>query len=76
MHTYQYDKKRDNVISNKDNLKSDTIFQHKEYASVRENLTLLHQNSKNANPPAYPRSLISDFVIRYLETIVVKLSPR
>ena len=32
-------------------------------------------NNTGADQPAHPRSLISAFVIRYLESIVVKLAP-
>ena len=39
---------------------------------MRENLTLLHGNY---NGTTHPYSLISVFVIYYLESIVVKLSP-
>ena len=35
--------------------------------SSGENLTLLHVNTKGANQPAHPRSLISAFVILYPE---------
>ena len=42
-------------------------------ASMRENLTL-HANNKGADQPAHERSLISTFVIPYLESIVVDLA--
>ena len=40
--------------------------------SSGENLTLLHVNTKGADQPAHPHSLISTFVIRYPESIIVK----
>ena len=43
------------------------------WSSMRENLTLLHDNNNGANQPVQPRSLIRSFVIQYLETIVFKL---
>ena len=43
---------------------------------MRENLTLLHANNKAADQPAHPCSLISNFVIRYLERIEAELPPR
>ena len=38
------------------------------------NLHLLHANNKGADQPAYLRSLISSFVIGYLESITSKLA--
>ena len=35
---------------------------------------LLHANNKGTDQPAPPRSLISAFVIRYLESIVITLT--
>ena len=40
-------------------------------ASTRENLILLHANNKGADQPAHPRSLVSAFVIRDLEILLV-----
>ena len=40
---------------------------------TREKLALLHANNKGAYHPAHPRSLISAFVIRYLESKVVNM---
>ena len=37
--------------------------------SSEENLTLLHVNTKGADQAAHPRSLVSTFVIHYLESI-------
>ena len=42
-------------------------------ASSRENLSLLHANNKGIDQPPYPRSLISAFVILYLENTEVKI---
>ena len=41
-------------------------------ASTRENLSSGFANNKDADQPAHPRSLISDFVIRLLESIIYK----
>ena len=38
-----------------------------------EHLTLVHANNQCADQPAHPRSLISAFVIRSLDSIVTKL---
>ena len=38
----------------------------------QENLILLHVNNKGAYQPAHLRSLISAFVVCYLESIVAK----
>ena len=43
------------------------------WASTRENLTLEFENNKCTDQPAYPRSLISAFVNRVLESIVCRL---
>ena len=40
---------------------------------TQENLSPGFANNKGADQTAHPRSLISDFAIRYLETIVAKL---
>ena len=40
---------------------------------TQENMSFGSANNKGADQTAHPRSLISDFVIRYLETIVAKL---
>ena len=45
-------------------------------ASMQENLTLLHVKNKGADQPAHLRSLISTFVIRYIASIIAKLTPR
>ena len=45
---------------------------------MRENLTLLHVNNKGTDQLAHPCSLfslLSEFVIRYLEIIAFKLVP-
>ena len=43
------------------------------WTSLRENLNELCANNKGADQTAYPRSLISAFVIRSLEIILPKL---
>ena len=40
----------------------------------RDILTLLHANNKVADQPAHPRSLVSTFVIRFLESIITQLN--
>ena len=40
------------------------------------NLILLYANSKGANQSAHPRSLISAFVVRFLEHIMTLLAMR
>ena len=40
-----------------------------------ENLALLQVNKQAADQPAHMHNLISAFVIRYLESIVVSLAP-
>ena len=40
---------------------------------TREKLALLHANNKGAYHPVHPRSRISAFVIRYLESKVVNM---
>ena len=42
----------------------------------RENQTLLPANNKGADQHAHPRSLISGFIIHWLESIVGKLGSR
>ena len=42
------------------------------WALTRKNLTLLYANKKCATQPAHPHSLVSTFVIHFLESIVVK----
>ena len=44
------------------------------WASMRENLSLGFANNKGADQPARSRSLISTFVIRFLESILSKLA--
>ena len=44
------------------------------WALVQENLSTVFANIKGANQPAHPRSLISAFVIRLLESNISKLS--
>ena len=44
------------------------------WAPLLESLTLLYANNKGADQPVHPRSLISTFVIHYLESIVVQLT--
>ena len=46
------------------------------WASARESLTLLHANNKGTDQTAHLRSLISVFVIGFLESIIAKLAPR
>ena len=41
-------------------------------ASTRENLSSGFENNTVADQPAHPRSLVSAFVIRYLESIICK----
>ena len=41
---------------------------------MQEKLTLLHANNKDQDQPAHSHSLISTFVIRYLESIKVQLA--
>ena len=44
------------------------------WALTRENLTLVISNSTGADKPVHPRSLISAFVIHFLESIICKLA--
>ena len=44
------------------------------WASMRENLFSGFANNKDADQPAHPHSLISAFVIRFLESIISKLA--
>ena len=44
------------------------------WASTRESLTLVHANNKGAGLSTYPRSLISAFIVRLLESIISKLA--
>ena len=44
------------------------------WASTRENLSSGLANNKGADQPAHPRSLISAFVIRFLERIIFKFA--
>ena len=44
------------------------------WALTRENLSLGFANNKGTDQPAHPRSLISTFVIRLLESIVSRLA--
>ena len=45
------------------------------YGSWRENITLRgFANNKGADKPAHPRSLISAYVIRSLESIISQLA--
>ena len=41
---------------------------------MQENLSSRFGNNKGADPPAHPRSLISAFVNRFLESIISKLA--
>ena len=41
---------------------------------MRENLILLHANFEGVDQPAYPYSLISTFVIHFLESITDKFA--
>ena len=43
-------------------------------ASSRENLSSGFANNTGADQPAHPRSLISAFVVRYLESTICKLA--
>ena len=43
-------------------------------ASSRENLLLPYANNKGADQPAHPRSLISTFVVRCLDSIIPLVS--
>ena len=51
----------------------------KTHVEYRDNqyghLTLLHVNLKGTDQPAHQHSLISTFVIHYMESLVVKLAP-
>ena len=38
------------------------------------NLTLLHANHKGADQPAHPHSLVSAFVVRCVESLLIKLA--
>ena len=40
------------------------------WAATRENLFLPFENNKGADQPAHPRSLISTFVVRSLDSII------
>ena len=40
------------------------------------NYYLMHASNNSADQPVYPRSLISDFGIRYLQSTIVQLAPR
>ena len=44
------------------------------WASSRENLSSGFANNTGADQPAHPRSLISAFVIRFLESTIYKLA--
>ena len=46
------------------------------WASTRENLTLLHVNIKSVDQPAHQCSLISAFVARILECLMIPLDTR
>ena len=48
----------------------------KKWALTRENLSSGFATNTGADQPTHPRSLISAFVIRLLETIISKLAPR
>ena len=41
------------------------------WASMQENLTLMHKNNNSADLPGHPRSLISTLLIHYVESIVL-----
>ena len=43
------------------------------WVSTRENFLRKFSNNKGADQPAYPRSLISAFVIRFLDSIISNL---
>ena len=49
----------------------DVIFNYQ--TVTQENMSLGFVNNEGTDQNAHPRSLISDFAIRYLETIVAKL---
>ena len=44
------------------------------WASMREKVTLLYANNKGADQPSHRRSLISTFVICFLESLIVSLA--
>ena len=46
------------------------------WAVSRENLTKLRSKIKGADQPTHPRSLISAFVVRPIESITDKLATR
>ena len=41
---------------------------------MRESLTFVHSNNKGAGLSSYPRSLISAFIVRFLESITSELA--
>ena len=43
---------------------------------TRDKQTLLHGDNKGADQPAHPRSLISAFVVRFLESLMIPLAIR
>ena len=58
------------IITEKKNLIKLSI----KWASTRENCLRGFANNTGADQPAHPRSLISAFVIRFVEIIICKLS--
>ena len=49
-------------------------YMHDILALSRENLSLVFANNTGVDQPAHPRSLISPFVIRFLESTICKLA--
>ena len=47
-----------------------SFWSHIKWASSWENLFLPYANNKGADQPAHPRSLISTFVVSYLDSII------
>ena len=44
------------------------------WATSWENLFMAYANNKGADQPAHPRSLISTFVVRFLDSIIPLLA--
>ena len=51
-----------------------SLLTYNNWASSWQNLLLLYANNKGADQPAHPRSLISAFVVRYLDIIMPLLA--
>ena len=44
------------------------------WASIRENSTLMYANDKDADQPVHPSCLVNDFAIRFLGSILCKIT--